>query len=214
MMTDSLQHKPSWRGWIHAVATPIALVAGILLVITAPTSTGKITSAIYAFTGILLFGISALYHRGNWSPTVRLLLKRMDHSNIMLVIAGTYTPISAMLLPRPQSTLLLWVIWVGAVAGVLFRVLWLGAPRWLYVPLYVALGLAALFFIPQLLAASVPATLLILVGGVFYIAGAVFYGLKRPNFSQAHFGFHELFHAFTVVGFVLHFIAIVIAVFH
>lgn len=204
--------KPSWRGWIHLVATPLAVAAGIVLICVAPTALGKITSAIYAFTGMLLFGISALYHRGNWTPKVKAVLKRLDHTNIMLVIAGTYTPLAALLLPPEKATLLLWAIWVGAIAGVAFRVLWVGAPRWLYVPIYCILGLAAVFFFPDFFAASVPAAVLICIGGAFYIAGAVFYGIKRPNFSQAHFGFHEFFHAFTVVGFTCHFIAIMFAV--
>lgn len=205
--------KPSWRGWIHLVATPLAIVAGIVLISVAPTTVGKITSAIYAFTGILLFATSAVYHRGNWSPKVKAVLKRLDHTNIMLVIAGTYTPLSALLLPRDKAALLLGLIWGGALAGVAFRVLWMNAPRWLYVPIYIALGLASLFFIPDFFAASIPAAILICVGGVFYIAGAVFYGIKRPNFSKAHFGFHEFFHAFTVAGFACHFIAIVFAVY-
>lgn len=204
--------KPSWRGWIHLVATPLAVAAGIVLICVAPTALGKITSAIYAFTGMLLFGISAFYHRGNWSPTVKAVLKRLDHTNIMLVIAGTYTPLAALLLAPEKATLLLWAIWVGAIAGVAFRVLWVSAPRWLYVSIYCLLGLAAVFFFPDFFAASIPAAVLICVGGAFYIAGAVFYGIKRPNFSQAHFGFHEFFHAFTVVGFTCHFIAIMFAV--
>lgn len=205
--------KPSWRGWIHLGATPLAIAAGIVLISLAPTVTGKITSAIYAFTGMLLFGTSAVYHRGNWSPKVKAVLKRLDHTNIMLVIAGTYTPLSALLLPPGKAALLLWLIWGGALAGVAFRVLWVHAPRWLYVPIYVALGLASLFFIPDFFAASIPAAVLICVGGAFYIAGAVFYGIKRPNFSKTHFGFHEFFHAFTVVGFTCHFIAIMFAVY-
>ncbi|GAA1048120.1 PAQR family membrane homeostasis protein TrhA [Arthrobacter russicus] len=205
--------KPSWRGWIHLAATPLALAAGIVLICVAPTTTGKVTSAVYAFTGILLFGTSAVYHRGNWSPKVKAVLKRLDHTNIMLVIAGTYTPLSALLLPPEKAALLLWLIWCGALAGVAFRVLWVHAPRWLYVPIYVALGLASLFFIPDFFAASIPAAILICVGGAFYIAGAVFYGIKRPNFSKAHFGFHEFFHAFTVAGFACHFIAIMFAVY-
>lgn len=194
------------------MATPLAVAAGIVLICVAPTALGKITSAIYAFTGMLLFGISAFYHRGNWSPTVKAVLKRLDHTNIMLVIAGTYTPLAALLLAPEKATLLLWAIWVGAIAGVAFRVLWVSAPRWLYVSIYCLLGLAAVFFFPDFFAASIPAAVLICVGGAFYIAGAVFYGIKRPNFSQAHFGFHEFFHAFTVVGFTCHFIAIMFAV--
>lgn len=211
-LAEGSDFKPSWRGWIHLGATPAALAAGVVLICIAPSALAKGTSAVYAFTGVLLFGTSALYHRGNWSPRAKAVLKRLDHSNIMLVIAGTYTPLSALLLPPAKAGLLLWVIWVGAVLGVLFRVLWVGAPRWLYVPIYVALGLAALFFIPDFLAASVRATALIFAGGIFYIAGALIYGIRKPNFSAAHFGFHELFHACTVIGFAAHYAATVIAV--
>lgn len=212
--SPSLEHKPSWRGWLHAGATPIVLLAGLLLILFAPGSTAKITSAIYVVTGVLLFGTSALYHLGNWDPTTKKLLKRLDHSNIMLVIAGSYTPLSALMLPRPTATLLLWMIWTGALAGVLFRVLWVGAPRWLYVPIYVLLGITALFFLPEFWAAGAVPTFLIVLGGVFYIAGAVIYGIKKPNFSPRHFGFHELFHALTVAGFASHFIAVVLVVFN
>ncbi|MCW1250006.1 hemolysin III family protein [Acaricomes phytoseiuli] len=205
--------KPSWRGWIHLGATPLALAAGIVLVSLAPSPEAKLSSAVYAITGLLLFATSAVYHRGNWSPRVKSVLKRLDHTNIMLVIAGTYTPLAVMLLPHDKSRLLLWLIWGGAIAGVAFRVLWVNAPRWLYVPIYCALGLASLFFIPDFFTASVPAAVLICVGGAFYIAGAVFYGIKRPNFSRSHFGFHEFFHAFTVAGFTCHFIAVMFAVF-
>lgn len=211
-VADALDIKPTWRGWIHAGATPLAVVAGIVLISLAPTTAGRITSAIYALTGVLLFGVSAVYHRGNWKPRTRIVLKRLDHTNIMLVIAGSYTPLAWALLDRGSATVLLWVIWSGAIAGVLFRVLWVDAPRWLYVPVYVALGLGALIYLPEFLAASVPATVLICVGGALYIAGAVFYALKRPNFSVNTFGFHELFHAFTVAAFTVHFIAIMIAV--
>lgn len=211
-VADVLGIKPTWRGWIHLGATPLAVVAGIFLILAAPTTLGKLTSAIYAVSGMLLFGVSALYHRGSWTPKVKRVLKRLDHTNIMLVIAGTYTPVSALLLSRPTATLVLWVIWIGAIAGVLFRVLWVNAPRWLYVPIYVALGMAALVFMPELFAASASATVLICIGGAFYIAGAVIYGIKKPNLSPRHFGFHELFHAFTVVAFALHFIAVLIAV--
>ncbi|MDQ6755126.1 MAG: hemolysin III family protein [Actinomycetota bacterium] len=212
-VADALDIKPSWRGWIHLGAAPAAFVAGIALVLVAPTALAKSTSAVYAITGVLMFGTSALYHRGNWTPRMKGLLKRLDHTNIMLVIAGTYTPLSALLLSRSTAALVLWVIWIGAVLGVLFRILWVHAPRWLYVPIYVALGMAALVFLPEFFSASPAATVLICIGGAFYIAGAVIYGIRKPNFSVNHFGFHELFHAFTVVGFALHFIAVLIAVF-
>lgn len=209
---DALHIKPQWRGWLHAGATPLAIAAGIVLVAVAPTTGGKITSAVYAVTGILLFGVSAVYHRGNWAPKTKAILKRLDHTNIMLVIAGTYTPLAWTLLPRDTAITLLWLIWSGAVLGVLFRMFWLEAPRWLYVPVYVALGLGALFYLPDFFAALVPAAILICVGGALYIAGALFYALKRPNLSPGRFGFHELFHAFTIAAFTAHFIAIMMAV--
>ncbi|WP_205622293.1 PAQR family membrane homeostasis protein TrhA [Pseudarthrobacter phenanthrenivorans] len=211
-LAELLMIKPKWRGWIHTVTAPLALVAGIILVVLAPTADRRITTAVYAATGVLLFGVSAVYHRGNWSPRVKLVLKRLDHTNIMLVIAGTYTPLAWTLLERPQAVVLLWVIWAGAILGVLFRLLWTDAPRWLYVPIYIALGCGALFYLPQFFQASIPAAVLICVGGVLYIAGAVFYALKKPNFSYSHFGFHELFHAFTVLAFAAHFVAIALAV--
>ncbi|MDQ0924372.1 hemolysin III [Pseudarthrobacter sp. W1I19] len=211
-LAELLMIKPRWRGWIHTVTAPLALVAGIVLVVLAPTVDRKVSSAVFAATGVMLFGISAVYHRGNWSPTVKMVLKRLDHTNIMLVIAGTYTPLAWTLLERPQAVLLLWVIWSGAILGVLFRLLWTDAPRWLYVPIYIALGCGSLFYLPQFFHASVPAAVLICVGGVLYITGAVFYALKKPNFSYHHFGFHELFHALTVVAFAAHFTAIALAV--
>jgi hemolysin III len=128
------------------------------------------------------------------------------------VIAGSYTPLAWSLLDRPTAEFLLWLIWSAAILGVLFRLLWTDAPRWLYVPIYIGLGCGSLVYLPSFFAASVPAALLICVGGALYIAGAVFYALKKPNFSYRHFGFHELFHAFTVLAFAAHFAAILIAV--
>lgn len=209
---EALNIKPKWRGWIHAGATPLAIAAGIVLVVLAPTAAGKVTSAIYAVTGVLLFGVSAVYHRGNWSPRTKVVLKRLDHTNIMLVIAGSYTPLAWSLLERSQAVTLLWLVWSGAIVGVLFRILWTHAPRWLYVPVYIALGCGALFYLPQFFTANAPAAILICVGGALYIAGAMFYAIKKPNFSVQHFGFHELFHAFTVLAFAAHFAAIIMAV--
>src|SRR5438128_4310741 len=112
-IAELLMIKPRWRGWIHAVTTPFALAAGLVLVLLAPTPDLKITSAVYAFTGVLLFGVSAIYHRGNWSPGVKMVLKRLDHTNIMLVIAGSYTPLAWALLDPQKAEVLLWVIWSG-----------------------------------------------------------------------------------------------------
>ncbi|GAB3651271.1 hemolysin III family protein [Zhihengliuella somnathii] len=206
------EFKPRLRGWIHAGMVPIALAAGIVLIALAPGVLGKVTTSIYAVTGLLLFSVSAVYHRGNWSPRVKLILKRLDHTNIMLIIAGSYTPLAAFLLPETKAIWLLSGVWIGAIAGIVFRLFWTNAPRFLYVPVYIILGLAALLFIGDFFAASVPAAVLICAGGAAYITGAVFYALKRPNPHVEWFGFHELFHAFTVGGFVCHYIAIMFAV--
>jgi hemolysin III len=211
-LAELLMTKPKWRGWIHTGTAPLAFAAGLVLVLLAPSPDLKIASAVYAVTGVLLFGISAIYHRGNWSPRVKMVLKRLDHTNIMLVIAGSYTPLAWSLLERPKAELLLWVIWSGALLGVLFRLLWTNAPRWLYVPIYIALGCGSLFYLPDFFAANPASAVLVCVGGVFYITGAVFYALKKPNFSYHHFGFHELFHALTVFAFAAHFAAIALAV--
>ncbi|MCC3277176.1 MULTISPECIES: PAQR family membrane homeostasis protein TrhA [unclassified Arthrobacter] len=211
-LAEELEVKPRLRGWFHAGAAPLALAAGIVLVILSPTTGTRIASAVYAFTGVLLFGVSAVYHRGNWSPKVKKVLKRLDHTNIMLVIAGSYTPLAWALLPRGSATTLLWLIWAGALVGVAFRLLWLNAPRWLYTPVYIALGCAALFYIPDFYRASPAAAWLICVGGAMYIAGAVIYAMKRPNPSVEWFGFHEIFHAFTLAGFACHYVAIMSAV--
>ncbi len=199
--------KPHLRGWLHAAMVPLALAAGIVLIALAPTTSGRIAATIFSVTAWLLFGTSAVYHRGNWSPRVAGVLKRMDHSNIFLIIAGTYTPF-ALLLPREQARTMLLIVWIGAVAGVLFRVFWVGAPRWLYTPVYVALGWVAVFYLGPLLQFGGPAIVtLIAVGGLLYTAGALVYGIKRPNPSPRWFGFHEIFHALTVAAFAVHYIA-------
>ncbi|GAB3179315.1 hemolysin III family protein [Nesterenkonia halophila] len=199
------------RGWLHAAMVPLALAAGVVLVVLAPPGL-KLASAVYAVTGLLLFTVSATYHLGHWRPRTRMLLKRLDHTNIMLIIAGTYTPLTLALLPEPKDAILLTGVWVGALGGVAFRLLWTGAPRWLYVPVYVLLGLAAVVFLGDFFAADVASAVLICVGGAAYITGAVFYGLKRPVLSPRWFGFHELFHACTLVGFICHSVAIMLSV--
>ena len=208
--------KPKLRGWLHLGTTPLALVAGIVLVALAPTTSARIAAAVFAVTAVLLFGTSAVYHRGSgfFSARTSRLLKRLDHANIFLIIAGTYTPFAVLLLPEGQGRTLLWVVWVGAVAGVLFRMLWVGAPRWLYTPVYVALGWVAVFYLPGFWrngGATVVA--LIAAGGLLYTLGAVVYGTKRPNPSPRWFGFHEIFHAFTVVAFAAHYIAVSFSVY-
>jgi len=204
--------RPLLRGWIHAGTTPLAIAAGIVLVALAPTAGSKIACAVFALASALLFGTSAVYHRRTWSPRVAAVLRRLDHSNIFLIIAGTYTPLAVLLLPDRKARVLLLVVWGGALLGLLARVLWLGAPRWLYVPIYVALGWVAVVYLADFWRAGGPAVVwLVIAGGIAYTLGAVVYGTRRPDPSPRWFGFHEVFHALTVVGFVCHFVAIMIA---
>ncbi|KRE62062.1 hemolysin III family protein [Nostocoides sp. Soil756] len=201
------QVKPHLRGWLHAGMAPVALVLGIVLVLLATTTEGKVSAAVFAGTAVLLFGTSAVYHRGTWSPRVGAVLRRLDHSNIFLIIAGTYTPF-ALLLPADQARTMLVIVWTGAVAGVLFRVFWTNAPRWLYVPAYLMLGWVAVFYFGPLLEHVGGAVMSwVVIGGALYSIGAVVYGTKRPDISPRWFGFHEVFHALTVLAFMAHFVA-------
>jgi hemolysin III len=207
--------KPLLRGWLHLGAAPIALIAGMALIVAAPTLAGRISAAIFTLTAVLLFGTSAFYHRGNWSPKTRDVLRRLDHANIFLIIAGTYTPLCVILLEEPTRTVVLTIVWAGALLGVLFRVLWLNAPRWIYVPLYLALGWVAVGFIgPFYQAGGAAVVALVAAGGLCYTAGAIFYGFKWPGKNAKYFGYHELFHALTVVAFACHFTATAIALFN
>ena len=206
--------KPLLRGWLHAVAAPVALLAGLVLVVFAPTLAGRGSVAIFTLTAALLFGTSAVYHRGSWSERAGAVLRRLDHANIFLIIAGTYTPLTVLLLDGAARIVVLSVIWGGALVGLLFRVFWLGAPRWLYVPIYVGLGWMAVGFIGPFYRAGGPAVMwLILAGGLCYTAGALIYGTRRPRGSLRYFGFHEIFHALTIAGFTCHYIATAFAVF-
>jgi len=206
--------KPKLRGWLHAGTFPLCVAAGIVLVALAPSTKARISVAVFAITAALLFGVSAVYHRGHWDSRTHAVLKRLDHANIFLIIAGTYTPFTVLLLPDGPARTLLWIVWTGAIAGVAFRVLWVGAPRWLYVPVYVALGWVAVAYIPQFLHTGGPAVLtLLIVGGGLYTVGGLVYGLKRPDPSPRWFGFHEVFHAFTVAAFIAHYVGLSLAVY-
>ncbi len=200
--------KPKLRGWLHAVTSPVALAAGVVLVVLAPTGPATVAAVAYAVTSVTLFTTSAIYHRGTWSPVVERRLKRLDHANIFLLIAGSYTPFALLALKDEDRVAVLSAVWGTALFGVVFRVFWVGAPRWLYVPLYIALGWAAAFVVPQLIhGAGIAAFTLIAVGGVLYTLGGLVYGLKRPNPSPRWFGFHEIFHTCTIAAFICQYIA-------
>ena len=206
--------KPTWRGWIHAGTFPVAIAAGIALITLADGAVAKWACAVFMATSVLLFGNSALYHRFDWGPRTKAVLKRIDHANIMLLIAGTYTPIAVLALPPQKGILLLTLVWTGALLGILFRVFWINAPRWLYVALYLLLGWAAVMYLGDLLQASVAMMVLVIVGGLLYTGGAVCYALKKPNPWPGRFGFHEIFHVCTVLAFLCHWTACLLIALH
>jgi hemolysin III len=202
--------KPTWRGWIHTGILPIAIAGGIVLVVLADGLVGKIAAAVFFACSVLLFGTSAIYHRFNWGAKAKLALKRVDHANIFLLIAGSYTPITLLALPQEKGLLLIVAIWTVALLGIGFRVFWIGAPRWLYVIIYIAMGWAAVVYLPELLEANLAMMLLILIGGLLYTLGGVVYAMKKPNPLPGHFGFHEIFHSFTVLAFICHWTAVLL----
>ena len=202
--------KPTWRGWIHTGTFPLAIAAGIVLIVLAHGPAAKWSSAVFMATSMLLFGISALYHRFNWKPKTKVMLKRFDHANIFLLIAGTYTPLAVLALPPSKGVPLLFMVWTGALLGIFFRVFWVHAPRWLYVALYILLGWAAMMYIVDLFQANAAMMVLVVVGGLAYTAGAIIYAMKKPNPIPGVFGFHEIFHTLTVVAFMCHWTAILL----
>jgi hemolysin III len=205
-----VEPKPSWRGVIHLATLPLAIAAGIVLVVLAKGVPATISSAVFAATSILLFGISGTYHRFNWSAQVKVLLKRLDHANIFLLIAGTYTPIAVLALESEKAWRLLSIVWIGTALGIAARVLWINAPRFVYVPLYLGLGWAAVMYMGDLLEANLAMMVLVIVGGLLYSLGAVVYAMKWPNPAPHTFGFHEIFHVFTVLAFISHWSAVLI----
>jgi hemolysin III len=211
--------KPKLRGWLHLASAPLTLAAGVVLIALSPTAATRLGSVVYVASSVLLFSVSAIYHRGHWSARVSDVLRRLDHANIFLLIAGTYTAFSVLLLRGNDRAVMLVVVWAGALLGVGFRVLWIDAPRWLCVPIYIALGCAAIFALPQFAAGSerlgvglgTVVLILIATGGVLYVLGGAVYGFRRPDPWPTYFGFHEVFHSFTVLAFLAHFVGISLA---
>ncbi len=212
--------KPRMRGLLHAYAFFVALVCGAVLTTLAATITTRdrtaavVSCAVYSLTVCGLFGISALYHRRVWSPRGYKVMRRLDHSMIFLFIAGTYTPFSVLLLSRLKATVILSIVWGGAALGVVMKMIYPHAPRWLSAPLYIALGWVAIGVMPDIVHhGGSPAVVLLLAGGLAYTTGAVFYAMRRPNPWPSTFGHHEFFHACTLIAAICHHIAIYFAVF-
>jgi hemolysin III len=201
--------KPRLRGVFHQYAFYISLGSGALLVLLAATARATVAAAVYVVSVSALFGVSALYHRRTWTSAARRRMRRLDHSMIFLLIAGTYTPVGMLVLEGTLATAVLAVVWGGAVAGVVLELAWAGAPRWLRGAVYLALGWVAVVAMPQLFAhLGVVGGLLIVVGGLVYSAGAAVYALRRPDPVPAVFGYHEVFHLLVIAGVAAHFLAI------
>lgn len=212
--------KPKLRGWMHLATAPLTLAGGIVLVILSPDATTRWGSALFSASALVLFTVSAVYHTGSWSPRVWAFLRRFDHANIFVLIAGSYTPLTLILLEGTQRTMLLTTIWACALLGVLFRVFWTDAPRWLHTPIYIAMGWVAVVFLPDFargayerLGGDLGTTVMVLIaaGGALYTLGGVVYGFQRPNPWPRWFGFHEVFHTFTILAFVTHYVGISMA---
>lgn len=205
----NLDLKPKLRGWLHFGAGPLALVLGLGLLVVVPEQPLRLAVACYVATTVLLFSVSASYHLGAGGPRTQDVLQRLDHANIYLFIAGSYTPFGAALPDPATSRLILVLVWSIALAGLVVRVFWHTAPRWLSVASYIGLGWVAVFFLPDLWHAfGTSVVLLILLGGVLYSVGGLVYARKRPNPAPDWFGFHEVFHALTITAFAVQFVAI------
>ena len=201
--------KPKLRGWLHAAIAPLAFFSFLVLLVLADSVRVRAGAAVFMFSAVLLFGVSAVYHTGRWSDGAKAVWRRFDHANIFILIAGSYTPFALLLLTPKHATIMLSLVWGGALLGVLFRIFWVGAPRWLYVPLYLALGWAAVIYLPEFVReAPTDVFVLIVVGGGLYSVGALVYGFKWPNPSPRWFGFHEVFHSFTIAAFVVHYVGV------
>jgi hemolysin III len=190
--------KPRLRGVLHQGAFLVSLITGTVLVVLASGVRATVSAAIYGVSVALLFGISAAYHRGSWSPSTRQFMQRLDHSMIFVLIAGTYTPFAMLLVHGSTRWLLLGVVWGGAAIGVVALTVFRSQSRWRFTVLYLVLGWVALAVLPALIdSGGTRLVALILLGGLFYSAGAVVYALKRPDPLPRWFGFHS--HAMAVL---------------
>jgi hemolysin III len=201
--------KPRLRGVFHQYAFYVALVAGVIIVALADSARELFATWVYAAALAAMFGVSALYHRVDWkSARVRAWMRRLDHSTILLLIAGTYTPFAVLAFDGRVADVILIVVWAGAAAGLLLNLAWVDAPKWLTALVFVALGWVGVVAVPEMLELGIAPAVLIFVGGAFYTLGAVTYALRRPDPAPATFGYHEIFHVLVICAAAVHFVAI------
>jgi hemolysin III len=210
--TSSIQPvlaKPMLRGVLHQIGFSVSLVLGTLLIVGSGGASEHVAATVFAGSVAVCFGLSALYHRVNWRPGVRLWMRRADHAGIYLLIAGTYTPVCLLALEGAWRFVVLSLIWLAAAAAIVFKFTWVGAPKWLAAAIGIALGWAGVALLPQLATRMHPvAIVLIAIGGVAYTVGAVVYAARRPDPLPKIFGYHEVFHALTIVGVACQYVAI------
>jgi hemolysin III len=192
--------KPRLRGVLHGYAFVVAIAFGIVLVLIASTARERLAAAVFAAAMTGMFGVSALYHRPNWSTRPRRWLRRLDHAMIYLLIAGTYTPFGLLVLSGAWQVTVLAIVWSGAAVAILLKFVWIDSPKWVAVVLGVALGWVGIVAFPQLTSIGAGGIALILAGGVLYTAGSIVYARKRPDPAPAVFGYHEVFHALVIVA--------------
>src|SRR2546426_8728029 len=211
-MTDQIaavRVKPKLRGVLHQGAFFIAVALAPLLIVGADGGRPRLGAAVFAGSVAACFGASALYHRVTWTPRVRLWMRRIDHAGVYLLISGTYTPVSMLVLRGAWRPVVQTIVWVGAFAAIVLKFVWVAAPKWLAAAIGMALGWMAVVALPQLIERLRPAAVILLViGGLAYSAGAVIYARRRPDPAPAVFGYHELFHALTIVGVACQYVAI------
>lgn len=205
--------KPRLRGVSHQYAFFVSLACGVGLILAASDGRARIAAAIYAVAVSALLGTSALYHRVTWRPSARRWMRRLDHSMIFVLIAGTYTPVALLALSGPLAQAILIAVWVGAAAGAVFKLAWIDAPKWLFAAVYLALGWVSVAIFGELPAAIGWLGLAgLAAGGMLYTAGAVIYTIGRPNPIPNVFGYHEVFHALVIAAAGLHYAVIAFAV--
>jgi hemolysin III len=205
----ALNVKPLLRGVLHEVAFFVALVVGVLLVVYADGTRAATAAAVFAVSVVFMLGASTLYHRVNWSLRARPWMRRVDHTGIYLLIAGTYTPVCLLTLRGTTRDVVLAVVWGGALAAILMKFVWVSAPKWLSAATGIALGWAGVAAMPQVARyAGTAAVVLLGIGGLAYTLGAVVYARRRPDPVPAIFGYHEVFHALTIVAVTCQYVAI------
>jgi hemolysin III len=195
------EEKPRLRGLFHAVAFVLALPLGLALVFEADTSRGRLSAVVFAAAVAAMFGASGLYHSRNWPERSRRWLRRVDHAGIYGLIAGTYTSFGLLVVKGSSRPVVLGIVWIGALAAIVFKFAWIDAPKWISVAIGVVLGWVGLIVFPQLLhEIGLGGLLLVLAGGVLYTAGGLVYAVRRPDPNPAVFGFHEVFHVLVIAA--------------